>query len=216
MARSMSLAALKEDSISLGSAGAGIVVGAMAAKWVVGKLDSALTKTEAVKEGESPYVIPGGGVVAALAPVAVGLLIQNQAAARLSGAARDAAAGVAGGMFAYAIGKLVVMAASPEALEDKESFFNQLPFNGLGAMDDGVYDYSLGANNGVYDYSLGANSAEWGPGGVSAYMMNGFGDAPTTTEVLNAAPVDVQQLNGFGSAPISVSTLAPLNTALVA
>lgn len=205
MARSMSLAALKEDSISLGSAGAGIVVGAMAAKWVVGKLDSALKKTEAVKEGESPYVIPGGGVVAALAPVAVGLLIQNQAAARLSGAARDAAAGVAGGMFAYAIGKLVVMAASPEALKDKESFFNQLPFNGLGAMDDGVYDYSLGAN-----------SAEWGPGGVSAYMMNGFGDAPTTTEVLNAAPVDIQQLNGFGSAPISVSTLAPLNTALVA
>lgn len=212
MARYMGLAALKEDAISVGSTAAGIVVGAGVAKVVVNKLSEALLNTDEKTKADSPYIFPGANYVAALVPAAVGIAIQTYGASKLSGAAKDATSGVAAGMVAYSIGKIVanLVKGTP----------NEATVGGylaLGAMADGVYDYSLSGNNdGVYDYSLGAyNSAEWGPGGVSAYMMNGFGDAPTTTE-LAGMPVDIQQLNGLGAAPVSVSTYAPLNTALTA
>ena len=209
MSRHYGLAALKDDAISVSSTAAGIVVGAGVAKVVVKKLGEALLNTDEKTKADSPYIFPGANYVAALVPAAVGIAIQTYGASKLSGAAKDATSGVAAGMVAFSIGKIVanLVAGSPNEEKTRE-------YLALGAMPDGAYDYSLGA--GVYDYSLGANnSAEWGPGGVSAYMMNGFGDAPTTTE-LAGMPVDIEQLNGLGAAPVSVSTYAPLNTALTA
>lgn len=190
MARYHGLAALKEDTISLASSGVGVVAGAAVAKWVVGKSNELLP------------AFTGSKQVAALIPAAVGLLLENQLAPRVpAGMARSLTSSAAVGMVAYSIGALVVSFIEKPAESD---FAKALPFT------------LKGMNDGVYDYSLGANSAEFGPGGVDAYMMNGFGDAPTTTEVLNGAPVDIVPLNGLGGAPVSVSTYAPLNTALTA
>lgn len=140
------------------------------------------------KQTDGMFTFTGGKQVSAVVPVAVGLGIYSMGVQRMGrGAARDAVAGISAGMVAFGLGKLVASFLPTEAQ-------GYLPSMGLA---------------GVYDYSLGYNSAEFGPGGVDAYMMAG---APFTTERLAAAPVDIQQLNG---APVSINTVAPLATALV-
>lgn len=180
---SLGLAAIKDDAVEVGAAAVGTLVGVAVAQFVTKQVDGMLTKDAAPS-------FPGARQVSSLIPVAVGLGIYTYGAQRLNrGMTRDAVAGTAAGMVAFGLGKLIV-SLIPQAK-------NTLP-----AMDLA----------GVYDYSLGYNTAEYGPGGVEAYMMAG---APVSFEParLNAAPVDIQQLNG---APVSINTVAPLATALVA
>lgn len=180
---SLGLAAIKDDAFEVGAAAVGTLAGVAVAQFVTKQVDGMLTKDAAPS-------FPGARQVSSLIPVAVGLGIYTYGVKRMGGGvARDAAAGVAAGMVAFGVGKLVA------------SFIPQakaaLPEMGLA---------------GVYDYSLGYNTAEYGPGGVEAYMMAG---SPVSFEParLNAAPVDIQQLNG---APVSINTVAPISTALVA
>ena len=174
---SLGLAALKEDAMEVGAAAVGTLVGVGVAKFVTSKTGPMLTFT-------------GGQYVNALIPVAVGVGIYSMGANRMArGALRDATAGVAAGMVAFGVGKLVA-AFAPET-----------------AAATGL---ALGS---VYDYSL--DGLGYGPGDVSAYMMNG---APVSFERtgLSAAPVDIQQLNGAPTSFSVINTTPSMSTALVA
>lgn len=189
---SLGLAALKEDAMEVGAAAVGTVAGIAVAKFVAGKTTDMLRKTGS----DTEFVIPGGKYVGPVLPVAVGVALYTLGANKMGrGAARDAVAGAAAGMVAYGIGSLVsAFTATPAAT------MKTLGLQGFG----NVYDYSL--------------NGDFGPGDVSAYMMNG---APFTAEPyrLNGAPIDVQVATPFNGAPTSatvLSTTAPLATALVA
>lgn len=185
---SLGLAAIKDDAMEVGAAAVGTLAGVAVAQFVTKQADGMLTD----KATNAPS-FPGARAVSSLIPVAVGLGIYTYGAQKMGrGMARDAVAGVAAGMVAFGVGKLVA-----SFLPDAAKAY--LPSMGL---------------SGVYDYSLGYNTAEYGPGGVEAYMMAG---SPVSYERLNAAPVDIQQSsNGFAGAPVSINTVAPLSTALVA
>jgi hypothetical protein len=197
---SLGLAALKEDAMEVGAAAVGTVAGLAVAKFVTSKLSGtggllrkAVAPTEA---GASPYVFAGADKVATLVPVAVGVAIYSMGANKMGrGAARDAVAGAAAGMVAYGIGALVASFTKDSADTAK------------------TFGISLGN---VYDYSL---NGDFGPGDVSAYMMNG---APVSFEPyrqMNGAPVDIQTVTAFNGAPTSATVLntnAPISTALVA
>lgn len=180
---SLGLAALKDDAFEVGAAAVGTLAGVAVAQFVTKQTDDMLKFT-------------GGKQVSSLIPVAVGLGIYSYGAQKMGrGMARDAVAGVAAGMVAFGVGKLVVSLLPDTAKASVQQF---LPSMGL---------------NGVYDYSLGYNTAEYGPGGVEAYMMAGSPVSFEPARQFAAAPVDIQQLNG---APVSISTVAPISTALVA
>ncbi len=192
------LAALQDDAISVGSAGVGALAGVAVARWVVDDL----VMPAAAPAGKEAF--PGAKALVALIPAAVGLGIQYLSPQVPAGAARDATTGVAAGMVAYSLGKLIgaLMPATTDAATRKF-----VPFAGMNQ----------------YDYSLGYNSPEFGPGSVSAYM-NGLGDAPITTELvrsMNGAIVDIQPVTPFNGAPVSIapasaSMYAPMATALTA
>jgi len=177
---SLGLAALKEDAMEVGAAAVGTVAGIGVAKFVTSKTGPMLTFT-------------GGQYVNALIPVAVGVAVYSMGANKMGrGAARDAVAGVAAGMVAFGIGKLVAS-------------FSPATGAATGLALGNVYDYSL--------------NGDFGPGDVSAYMMNG---APVSFEpyrLLAAMPVDIQTVTPFNGAPTSATVLntnAPISTALVA
>ena len=155
------LGALKDDALDLAAGAVGVTVGAVAAKWVTG-LTKGTLESDTFFGGKTV-----GTVVNGLIPVAVGALIQTYGASKLKKDtfARNATTGVAVGMVAFGIGK-VVLAFGGEKSKD-------FVLNGLGETD--VYDYGMSG--------LGI-----GPGDVTAYM-NG---APFTSESLMGAPVDVQ------------------------
>lgn len=172
---SLGLAALKEDAMEVGSAAVGTLVGVGVAKFVTDKVGGMLTFT-------------GGQYVNALIPVAAGVAIYSMGANRMQrGALRDATAGVAAGMVAFGVGKLVASFAPAAASATGLSLGN------------------------VYDYSL--DGLGYGPGDVSAYMMQG---SPTSMESLAAMPVDIQQLNGAPTSFDVISTTPSMSTALVA
>lgn len=177
---SLGLAALKEDAMEVGAAAVGTVAGIGVAKFVTDKAKDMLTFT-------------GGQYVNALIPVAVGLGVYTLGAQKMGrGAARDAVSGVAAGMVAFGIGKLVAS------------------FSATAGAATGL---ALGS---VYDYSL---NGDFGPGDVSAYMMNGAPVSFESMRALNAAPVDIQTVTPFNGAPTSatvINTNAPLSAALVA
>ena len=149
------LGALKDDALDLVAGAVGVTAGALTAKWV--------NKTV----GDMLPAFTGKDIVVGLIPVAVGAAIQTYGASKLKkdSFARNAATGVAVGMVAIGVGKVVVALAGKTA----EGFTLQ----GLGETD--VYDYGMSG--------LGI-----GPGDVTAYMHG----APFTSESLMGAPVDVQ------------------------
>lgn len=191
---SLGLAALKEDAMEVGAAAVGTVAGIAVAKFVTSKLTG--TGGLLSKAGTAEPIFAGADKVATLVPVAVGVALYSLGANKMGrGAARDAVAGAAAGMVAYGVGSLVAA-------------FTATPANTMKTI-------GLQGFGNVYDYSL---NGDFGPGDVSAYMMNG---APFTAEPyrLNGAPIDVQVATPFNGAPTSatvLSTTAPLATALVA
>jgi len=191
---SLGLAALKEDAMEVGAAAVGTVAGLAVAKFVTSKLSG--TDGLLQKADKSGLVFAGADKVATLVPVAVGVALYSMGANKMGrGAARDAVAGAAAGMVAYGIGALVASFTKDKAETAK------------------TFGISLGN---VYDYSL---NGDFGPGDVSAYMMNG---APVSFEPyrqMNGAPVDIQTVTAFNGAPTSATVLntnAPISTALVA
>lgn len=198
---SLGLAALKEDAMEVGAAAVGTVAGIAVARFVSSKLSGPgglLTITKETDPNKGQPLFPFADKVGPVVPVAVGIALYSMGANKMDrGAARDAVAGAAAGMVAYGIGALV-------------SSFTKTP-----AATAETLGLSLKGFGNVYDYSL---NGDFGPGDVSAYMMNG---APFTAEPyrLNGAPIDVQVATPFNGAPTSatvLSTTAPLATALVA
>ncbi len=151
--------------------------------------------------------------VAPLAPIAVGIAVHNYGKARFP----LAAPGVAAGMVAVGLGKLVGALFVDEAkLSDPKSGSSMVrkyvPFAGLGAD--------------VYDYSL-MGFGQIGPGDVSAYMRLGsypFTATPArgTSIMSPGAPVQITTLQGLGrlgaGAPTQaqvISTTPSMSAALV-
>lgn len=182
------LKGLKEDALNVLAVGGGAVIGIAAAKFVSGKLEAMdfLKKEDKVTPADwAKWVVP-------LVPAAVGVgVLYGSAKANLSGAAKDAALGVAAGMAAVAIGKLVVAGIGEAKAKD---FY----LMGLGASVDS-YDSGLLAGLGEYDAS------------VARYMMAG---APTQVQSLMGAPLQVQS---FAGAPTQVQNLAgaPMSATLM-
>jgi hypothetical protein len=127
----------------------------------------------------------------------------------LKGQAKNAAVGVAAGMFAYGIGKTIV-AVLPKAKADEEaklgdSIAKYLPFNGLSAAVDN-YDTGLLAGLGEIDAT------------VAAYMNRGLMGSPTQVQTLSGAPILVQDARaGMIGSPTIAQQLsgAPLSATLM-
>jgi hypothetical protein len=180
------LAGLKDDAMEIAAVGGGAVIGVAAAKFVTAKVaDMKMLKDDAgAPAAWAKWVVP-------LIPAAVGLgVLYASAKFSLKGAAKKGALGVAAGMGAVTIGKLVV-AASPDIA-------GKLYLNGLGANVDS-YDSGLLAGLGEFDAS------------VARYMMAG---APTQVQSLMGAPLQVQ---AFAGAPTQVQSLAaaPMSATLM-
>lgn len=164
------LEGVKEDALELLAVGGGAVVGVGLAKAVTGyveKMDWAKTavagtdwKSKAVKFGVP--VIP--------AVVGLGVLFVADKY-KLAGNTRKAAVGVAAGMAAVTVGKLVV-AASPDMAA-------KLYLNGLGA---GVDSYDSGLLAGLGEMYPNAS--------VSAYMGK-FAGSPISSDALSGSPIVV-------------------------
>lgn len=201
---SLGLAALKEDAMEVGAAAVGTVAGIAVARFVTVALNSTVAGKEGFlvqSEGDDKGkpVFAGADKIATLVPVAVGVALYSMGAGKMGrGAARDAVAGAAAGMVAYGLGSLIAK-------------FTEKPSETADTL--GI---SLKGFGNVYDYSL---NGDFGPGDVSAYMMNG---APVSFEPyrqMNGAPVDIQTVTAFNGAPTSATVLntnAPISTALVA
>ena len=150
--------------------------------------------------------------IAPLVPIAVGVAVHNYGKARFP----LAAPGVAAGMVAVGLGRLIgAIAIDPKkAIEPKsaaEFVKNNVPFSLKG----------LGAD--VYDYSL-MGFGQIGPGDVSAYMRLGGSPFSATSAVGTSimspgAPVQITSLRGLGAgAPTQaqvISTTPSMSAALV-
>ena len=165
---------LKDDSMDVAKLGASALVGAGIAK--------AVTEIGAVKSF-------AGGWVAPFLPIAIGVGVHN----RLKGMYPIAAPGVAAGMVAVGVGKLIGKAVAQFAPAQSGAVASYVPFAGLGY----TYDSPLMG----LGYSYGA--------GVDAYM-NG---SPTQVQSLMGMPVQVQTLSGLGST--IVGNGAPMSAALM-
>lgn len=199
---------IKEDAMDIAKLGGSALVGAAIAKAVVdfgGKLVQP-TSAEAAAAGDASkgddkkakesavrnYVVP-------LAPVLVGLAIHN----RLKGQYPVAAPGVAAGMVAVGLGRLISnFVAKPKA-----------DAQGKVGMDIAAYlpggrDSALNGLGFTYDSPLMGLGYSYGAG-VDAYM-NG---APTQVQALMGMPVQVQTLSGLGST--IVGNGAPMSAALM-
>lgn len=164
----------KEDSMDMAKLGVSALAGAGIAK--------AVTEIGAVKNF-------AGGWVAPFLPVAIGIGIHN----RLKRTYPIAAPGVAAGMVAVGVGKLIGKAVAQFVPSQAGNVASYVPFAGLGY----TYDSPLMG----LGYSYGA--------GVDAYM-NG---APTQVQSLMGMPVQVQSLSGLGST--IVGSGAPMSASLM-
>lgn len=181
------LEGIKEDAIELLAVGGGAVVGIAAAKAVTGYIEGMdwAKSAAAAADWKKSAVKFGVPVI----PLAVGAaIIFGADKAGLSGNARKAAVGVAAGMAAVSIGKLVVAAVG----EDTAKKF---------------YLMGLGASVDSYDTGLLAGLGEMMPNAsVSAYM-NRFAGSPASADVLLAgAPlvVDDPSQGNIGSPTVAI------------
>lgn len=201
--RMYGLAGLKEDSMELLAVGGGAVVGVATAKAVTGYLEDMdwAKPTADNKKTWVPYA-------SAAVPLAVGIgVIFAADKAKLSGNARKAAVGVAAGMAAVAIGKVVTALAPETAAKFKLA--------GLGATDS--YDLGLLAGLGEVDAT------------VRAYMqpMLGSGFPVSVQELrpagLSGAAISVESAKvgqsfhglGTGSPTVSQVVSGPLSATLM-
>lgn len=173
----MDLYGLQEDSMEAAKLGASVLLGASVAQKVV--------TLDAIKD-------VAGGYVAPLVPIAVGIAIHSYGKAQFP----IAAPGVAAGMVAVGVGKLLGKAVAQFAPTQSATVKDFVAFAGLGAD---TYDTGL---LGGFGYSYGA--------GVDRYMMAG---APTQVQSLMGAPLQVQSLSGLGSTIVGGS--APLSASLM-
>ena len=173
----MDLYGLKEDSMEAAKLGASVLAGAAVAKFVVEKASS---------------MLPAGAVadyVSPLIPVAVGVAVHSYGKNQFP----VAAPGVAAGMVAVGLGKLIGKALSAAG---QAEVAKMVPFAGLGELGY-TYDSPLMG----LGYSYGA--------GVDAYMHG----SPTQVQSLMGMPVQVQTLSGLGST--IVGSGAPMSAALM-
>jgi hypothetical protein len=192
----MDLYGLKEDSMEVAKIGASALAGAAIAKIVVEKgsaliaplpsEDATKGKPENADSAIRKYVMP-------LVPIAVGVAVHSYGKMQYP----IAAPGVAAGMVAVGLGKLIGAVVGPSKKADDAGAMvaKYVPFAGLGE----TYDTGL---LGGFGYSYGA--------GVDRYMMAG---APTQVQSLMGMPVQVQSLNGLGSTIVGGS--APLSASLM-
>jgi hypothetical protein len=180
----MDLYGLKEDSMEVAKIGASALAGAAIAKVVVEKVGPMLS--EDPKSALRTYATP-------ILPIVVGIAVHSYGKMQYP----IAAPGVAAGMVAVGLGKLIGAVVGPsKAADDAGAMVSKyVPFAGLGE----TYDTGL---LGGFGYSYGA--------GVDRYMMAG---APTQVQSLMGMPVQVQSLNGLGSTIVGGS--APLSASLM-
>lgn len=197
------LEGIKEDAVELLAVGGGAVVGIAAAKAVTGFIEGMAWTRDGLPEGEvtkeqiaaakfktwAPYA-------SAAVPLVVGAaVIYGANKAGLKDNARKAAVGVAAGMAAVAIGK-VVLAAAPDLAK-------KVYLNGLGAD---TYDTGLLAGLGEIDAT------------VAAYMNRSLMGYPTEVQTLQGAPILVQPASaGMIGSPTVAQQLsgAPLSATLM-
>lgn len=201
----MDLYGLKEDSMEVAKVGAAALAGAAVANYVIetaAHLIAPVTVKSADKSGAEneaaaaenkksavrKYIVP-------LLPVAVGVAVHSYGKNQFP----MAAPGVAAGMVAVGLGRLIANAiGKPET--GKTDFTAFLP----GGRDKGLDGFGY-----VYDYSL--QGLGYGPGDVTRYM-NG---APTQVQSLMGAPLQVQSLAGLGASPNTVSVVGPMSASLM-
>jgi hypothetical protein len=199
----MDLYGLKEDSMEAAKVGASVLAGAAVANVVVNmgaeliaptKVAGSVTAEKAAENAKSPirkFVVP-------LIPVAVGVAVHSYGKNQFP----MAAPGVAAGMIAVGLGRLIANVIGP-AKADAFDIGAILP----GGRDAGLSFAGLGY---VYDYSL--QGLGYGPGDVTRYMMAG---APTQVQSLMGAPLQVQSLAGLGASPNTVSVAGPMSASLM-
>jgi hypothetical protein len=179
------LAGIKEDAMEIGAVGVGAVAGVVVAKAVTGWVAG-----QSWTKDDKGATAMWAQYVNALLPAAVGLgVIYGANKAALRGAARQAALGVAGGMVAVSVAKVVTAISEPTA--------KSLMLTPLAGVD--TYDSGLLAGLGEMDAS------------VARYMMAG---SPTQVQTLMGAPIQVQ---AFAGAPTQVQALAgaPMSATLM-
>jgi hypothetical protein len=181
--RMYGLDGIKEDAVELLAVGGGAVVGIAAAKAVTGFIEGMAWTRDGLPEGAEPTKEQIAAAkfktwapyASAAVPLVVGAgVIFAANKANLQGNARKAAVGVAAGMAAVAIGKIVV-AAAPDLAK-------KVYLNGLGADN---YDTGLLAGLGEIDAT------------VAAYMNRGLMGYPTQIQELRSS-------SSFAGAPILV------------
>ncbi len=210
------LSGLGEDLMVSGKEAAAVGASALVGAGIAVKVTNALADA---KKGPKPAegvadtreaLLPAW--LPPLAPIAVGVVVHNYGKSRFP----LAAPGVAAGMVAVGLGRLVgaLFIDPKKAIEPKsaaEFVKNSVPFSLKG----------LGAD--VYDYSL-MGFGQIGPGDVSAYMR--LGSSPFTatpasgTSIMSpGAPVQITTLRGLGAgAPTQaqvISTTPSMSAALV-
>ena len=163
--------------------------------------------TPAGQTDENKPMLPAW--VPPLLPIAVGVAVHNYGKSKFP----LAAPGVAAGMVAVGLGKLIGVIVGPsKAAGDTGEFVSKnVPFSTLKGLGADVYDYSL------MGFGIG-------PGDVSAYMRLGsspFTSTPAAgTSIMSpGAPVQITTLKGLGAgAPTQVqviSTTPSMSAALV-
>jgi len=193
---------LMEDSMDMAKLGASALVGAGVAKFVVDMGAALLSPipSENPERGKSEnkdslvrkYLVP-------LAPIAVGVTIHN----RLKGMYPVAAPGVAAGMVAVGLGRLI----SNFVEKPKADAQGKVGMD-IAALLPGGRDAALNGFGYTYDSPLMGLGYSYGAG-VDAYM-NG---SPTQVQSLMGMPVQVQTLSGLGST--IVGNGAPMSASLM-
>lgn len=193
---------LKEDAMDMAKLGGSALAGAAIAKLVVDKgaamlspipsEDPAKGKSENKDSAVRKYLIP-------LAPVVVGVAIHN----RLKGQYPVAAPGVAAGMVAVGLGRLI-----SNIIEKPKADAQGKVGMDIASLLPGGRDVALNGLGYTYDSGLMGLGYSYGSG-VDAYM-NG---APTQVQSLMGMPVQVQSLSGLGST--IVGSGAPMSAALM-
>ena len=210
------LAGLMEQSTDVAVIGASALVGASVAKSVVmfaGEIgiekDANGVKLATKADGsENKAMLPEWAPGLIPVAVAAGIAWATDKYS-LKGQAKNAAVGVAAGMFAYGIGKTVVAILPKKKAgetEDKagDMIAKYIPFNGLGGPD--TYDTGLLAGLGQIDAT------------VAAYMNRSLMGYPTEVQTLQGAPILVQDARaGMIGSPTVAQQLsgAPLSATLM-
>jgi hypothetical protein len=209
----MDLYGLKEDTMEVGKLGAAALAGAAIAKIVVDKGADLIapTKVKTATEGGAKDQAEADAnkksalrkFIMPLVPVAVGIGVHSYGKSQFP----IAAPGVAAGMVAFGLGRLLGNVLAPttsagnvDVTKLADSAVSFLPFG---------HDTGLNGFGYVYDYSL--QGLGYGPGDVTRYM-NG---APTQVQSLMGAPLQVQALAGLGASPNTVSVVGPMSATLM-